>query len=264
MDDAALPPDAGTGDFIGLRTVVYGNGGFVGLGWRGMTSPDGNVWDDRGLLSINQWIGAAIYAQGMFVGVGGYGLRATSPDGIAWTDHGVDTVATHGAQCLVFGDVMGGRFVSCNDNGARMVSPDAKTWTAGTGVDTVLTSALAFGNSVFVGLASTAIVVSTDGGTTWASSPNLPSAGSSVLFAQGHFTVFGDGHVFTSPDGVTWTDHAVTGFTASSAVAFGHGTYVMLTGSGFFHSADGMTWSALVPIDNTTNPLGWLTYGAAP
>ena len=53
MDDAALPPDAGTGDFIGLRTVVYGNGGFVGLGWRGMTSPDGNVWDDRGLLSID-------------------------------------------------------------------------------------------------------------------------------------------------------------------------------------------------------------------
>jgi hypothetical protein len=60
---------------------------------------------------------------------------------------------------------------------------------------------------------------------------------------------------------MTWTAHAVTGFDATTTVAYGDGTFVMLTGQGFIHSTDGLTWSAPVAIDNTTNPIGWLTFG---
>lgn len=261
IDDGALPPDAGSGDFIGLRTAVFGNDEFVGLGWRAMTSPDGNTWTDRGLLSINQWIGSAVYAQGKYVGLGGYGLRATSPDGVVWTDHSIDTVAAHPGACLSYADVMGGRFVSCNDNGARHYSPDGVTWTASTGATSSLTNGIAFGNSLFVGMESLSVVVSADGGATWTAAPDLPSAGVAIRFAGGQFFIFGQDNVFTSPDGMTWTAHAVTGFDATTTVAYGDGTFVMLTGQGFIHSTDGLTWSAPVAIDNTTNPIGWLTFG---
>jgi hypothetical protein len=258
VDDASLEPMGGD-DMALLRTVAHGDPGFVALGWRSMTSPDGQAWNDHG-ANIGQWIGAVTFATGQFVAVGGYGLRAVSNDGVTWQNHSIDTVATHPGDGLVFGDVLGGRFVSANDQGKRSVSSDGTTWAYAAGADATATTHLAFGNGLFLGVGGTDVVTSPDG-QTWASAAPLPQAASAIVFGGDHFTVIAPGHVFTSKDGGSWDDHPVDGLDAD-AIAYGHGAYVLVRGSARRRSADGIAWDA--PVDDGGNPFTWVTYGPLP
>jgi hypothetical protein len=259
--DVALEPDGGGDDNDLLRTVVWGPSGFVALGWRSMTSPDGNNWTDHG-ANIGQWLGGAVYAGGQFVAVGGYGMRAVSPDGVTWTNHSIDTIATHAGDGIIYGDVMGGRFASANDNGQRSYSTDAVTWTYSTGVTATLTTHLAFGGGIFLGVGGTAVVTSSDGGATWVAATALPVAGDGLVFAAGQFTAVASGHVYTSTNGATWADHPVTGL-QGGPLAYGDGTYVMVNGGGALQrSTDGVTWAA--PVESGINALQWVTFGMVP
>lgn len=258
VDDTSLEPDGGGDDDYLLRTVVWGQPGFVGLGWRSMTSPDGSAWTDHG-ANIGQWLGGAVYANGQFVAVGGYGMRAVSTDGVTWVNHSIDTIATHAGDGLVYADVMGGRYVSANDNGQRSYSSDALTWTYSTGVTTTLTTHLAFGNGIFLGVGGTAVVTSSDGGTTWTAATSLAVAADGLVYAAGQFTAVASGHVYRSANGTSWVDQPVSGL-QGGALAYGHGTYVMVSGSGVQRSTDGVTWQA--PVESGINSLQWVTFGA--
>jgi hypothetical protein len=256
VDDVQIEANGGDDDAL-LRTVVWGTPGFVTLGWRSMTSPDGKTWTDHG-ANIGQWLGAAVYAKGTYVAVGGYGMRAVSADGVTWTDHSIDTTATHPGDGLVYGGVMGGRFVSANDDGARSFSPDGIAWTYATGATGTKTTHLAFGNGIFVGVGGTAVVTSSDGGATWSSAAPLAAAADGLVFGGDHFTAVASGHVFTSPDGASWSDHPVQNL-ASGPIAYGHDTYVLVSGTALRRSTDGIAWDA--PFDHGGNALQWATYG---
>jgi hypothetical protein len=256
IDDKSLVAQGGDDKYL-LRTVVWGNHEFVALGWRVMKSPDGSAWDDHGEV-IGQWIGSAVYVNGAYVAIGGYGLRVTSSDALMFQHHDIDTIASHPHDALVFGGDGDGRFVATNDDGKRTYSIDGKTWLAGTGAATIKTSELAFGNGVFLGVGGSDVVVSKDGGATWNAAGQLAAAGQGLVFAQGHFTVLSSGHVFTSVDGITWDDHAVKGIT-TGALAYGHGTYVLVQGTTRRRSKDGLAWDA--PVTGGTNSLEWVTFG---
>jgi hypothetical protein len=257
-NDAQLESGGGD-DQLALRTVIWGNQQFVALGWRTMTSVDGTSWKDHGVSAVSQWIGSAVYVQQQYVAVGGYGLRATSPDALDWKAHGIDNVATHSGDALVYLAGGAGRFVSANDDGLRSYSTDGITWVYSTGSTATATNEVAFGNGVVVSLGGTSVVVSTDGGATWAAGATLASSCQGLLFAQGHFTALANGHVFTSSDGLTWADHAASSVTTGS-VAYGHGSYVLVNGYQVSRSTDGLTWSRSVTLTGT-NPLSWVTFG---
>lgn len=240
-DDVSLVPQGGDDDNL-LRTIVYGDGKFVALGYRAVISVDGKTWLAP-TAPFGQWIGAATWDFGKgFVAVGGYGLHATSRDGRTWSDHAFDTVASHCKHGIALG---GGRFVSVNDDGGRASSADGVTWTKSQGAaGAVKTTGVAFGNGVFVAVGDTSAVRSADGGLTFSAPASLASAASGIVFAQGHFTALSSGRVFTSPDGAVWTTKT-SADVRRGTVAYGHGTYVSIAeGGGIQRSSDGVVWTA--------------------
>jgi hypothetical protein len=257
-DDVQLEANGGDDNDL-LRTVIWGNQEFVAIGWRTMTSADGKTWKDNGVLG--QWMGAAVYAQGQYVALGGFGLRSTSPDAITWKNHSIDTIATHAADALVYVPDHGSAYLGANDNGQRTYSADGVTWVAGTGVTATATTELAFGGGVAVALGGTAVLLSRDAGATWTAGGTLASSCQGIIYAQGHFTARANGHIFTSTDGAAWTDHPAAKMTTGS-IAYGHGTYVILNavGSTFSRSTDGLTWEQ--PIASSgNNSFAWITFG---
>jgi hypothetical protein len=256
--DVQLEANGGD-DNDNLRSVTWGNQEFVAIGTRTMTSPDGTTWTDHGVNAINQWIGAVVYAQGKYVAQGGYGLRAVSPDAIAWQNHSIDTTASHAPGGLIAVGDGAVRLVGANDSGQRSTSIDGTTWAYGTGVTATTTTELSYGGGVVVALGGTAVVVSTDGGATWAAGATLGSSCHGLIFAQGHFTALASGHVFTSSDGRAWTDHPASGV-VSGALAYGHGTYLIANGLKIYRSTDGLTWAQPVTLSGT-NSLNWIAFG---
>ncbi|HEY2900310.1 MAG TPA: hypothetical protein VGL59_07030 [Polyangia bacterium] len=256
VDDMALMPN-GTDDQTLLRAVSFGDQGFLAVGYRVMASLDGKTWIDHG-ATLNQWLGAVVRGQGLFIAVGGFGLRVSSPDGVTWKRHDIDTIASHAGSGLLFVDGAG-QFVSTNDSGQRAHSPDGMTWTYATGADGAKSTLLAQGNGVLVGVGGTDVVISRDGGLSWTVAPSLTVAAQSVVFARGHFTVVANGHLLMSSDGQAWSDQAVAGVGGGS-LAYGHGTYVLVDNTGAVRrSVDGVAWTATLP--RGTNGLAWVAFG---
>jgi hypothetical protein len=256
VDNQDLEANGGD-DKENLRVVVWGDHQFVALGWRVMTSPDGMTWTDLGTTPLGNWIGGATYANSEFVGVGGYGLRDISSNAMSWTSESIDTVATPAYDGVVWGSVGSGMFVSANDSGARSYSPDGTSWKYTTTLTGTLTTHLAFGASVFVGIGGTAVVTSADG-VSWTAATTLSAAPGNVIFAAGHFTAVADGHVFTSTDGTTWTDN-VSSTANAGQIAYGDSTYVWVNGISPRRSTDGIHWTTVTQTD--TNALNSVTFG---
>ena len=164
VDDVQLEANGGD-DMDALRAVTWGNQQFVAIGYHTITSADGKTWTDHGVNAVQQWIGGIVYAQGIYVAMGGYGLRATSTDAIAWQAHSIDTTASHTGDGVLY-DAAHGRFVAVNDNGQRSSSVSGSTWAYSTGVTSTTTSELSAGNGIVVSLGGQAVVLSSDGGQT--------------------------------------------------------------------------------------------------
>jgi hypothetical protein len=259
--DASVGTDAAGNDTALLWTVIWAEQQFMAFGWRVMTSSDGEVWQDYGVNALDQWLGAVVFAKGLFVGVGGYGVRVSSTDGLTWQRHDLDTVAVYAPDGLVYDPSGTGTFVSANFSGQRSVSTDGMTWTYSTGALATMTTDLAVGNGIVVGTSATSVVVSSDGGLTWTDAAQLAQPAKALIFADGHFTVISAGHAFTSVDGQAWIDHPIKGLDGT-AVAHGHGTYVMLSPAGIRRSPDGLEWEG--PLASpSTNGLVWVTFGSA-
>jgi hypothetical protein len=256
-DDQSLISNGGDDNYL-LRAVAFGQGKFVGAGWRVVTSSDGATWVDHDTTGVN-WIGALLHAGGRWVAVGGYGLRATSSDGITWNNFDIDTTASHGSDCLAYGNVSGDRYVSANDDGKRAFSTDGTDWAFSSGATNVASRRIAFGNGAFVGVGGNTPVVSTDGGASFEARPGFSTDIDGLGFGNGVFIAIGNEHVFTSPDGQTWTDNAVPGIRGGS-IAYGHGTFVMLTNGAVRRSTNGIDWEPAVLIPGQS--LEQVTFGA--
>jgi hypothetical protein len=252
IDDQWLE-DAGGDDFYNLRAVGYGGGQFVAVGWRVMTSPDGETWTDHG--TMGQWLGGLYNAEGFWVAVGGYGRRTHSTDGVDWDDAPYDG-DTRAFRAMAY-DPSTLRWVGVGDNSLRASSPDGVNWDAGTGGADAGSQSVAAGGGYVVALDGTWASVSSNGGATW--TPTAPLAAQDIAFSGGSFVAVGNGEVFTSTDGTVWDSHPVSGI--NGAIACHLTTCVVVGQTKAWRSTDtGQSWtpaSASAANDNYINAVTW-------
>jgi hypothetical protein len=165
-----------------LRTVAFGQGLFVALGWQLHTSPDGKSWTMR-MKDAGQWMGGARFGDGRFVAAGGYGESTYSTDGLTWPQGGARL--TDAARSVAFGNHL---WVARADSNHWWQTSDGTSWMdlGGAHTDDVVfcgnqfvdamtcTSPVgrdggrvAFGADVWVGIRDGKIERSEDGGSTW-------------------------------------------------------------------------------------------------
>ena len=169
-----------------------------------------------------------------------------------------------------------GTLIAVGDGGAVFRSTDeGQSWEARTAAEANDWSAVAYGNGVWVAVATTGtnrVMTSEDDGLTWVARSCPVSEWTDIDFVNGLFiatgavwTGFGGDParptLMTSPDGLTWTTR-ITGDPRGGlrGVAFGAGRYVaaQLNGNAFnnyWHSTDAESWT------NAGTPTTW-EYGA--
>jgi hypothetical protein len=123
-----------------LRAVVYGNGQWLATGWKFVTSADGVIWQDHGLIHELQGmppcniIEGLAFDAGYFYGAcnadGDGGVVFRSSDGTSW-ERFASIGVTQGHLFLTY---RGGVFVAYGDAPSSYQSTDAKTWTVLGGV----------------------------------------------------------------------------------------------------------------------------------
>ncbi|MEL7566705.1 MAG: immunoglobulin-like domain-containing protein, partial [Dehalobacterium sp.] len=113
---------------ITLKTVAYGNGGFVALSQYGeaFNSDDGVNWTNCGrLYQYSKYPTDMIYAGGKFVAVGGYGeIYLSSDNGKEWTTIESD-LRNYYLQAVTYG---GGHFAAVAQGGNIIASANGETW----------------------------------------------------------------------------------------------------------------------------------------
>jgi hypothetical protein len=179
--DAQRLGGGGDDNFL-LRTIAFGQGLFVALGWQLHTSPDGKTWTMRA-KDAGQWMGGVRFGDGRFVAAGGYGESTYSIDGLTWPKGGGRM--TDAARSVAFGD---GLWVARADSNHWWQTRTGETWTdlggahgddvafcGGQFVDAKTCPGpaghdggrVAFGENVWVGIKDGKIERSEDGGTSW-------------------------------------------------------------------------------------------------
>ncbi len=143
-----------------------------------------------------------------------------------------------------------GRFVAVGERGAVVVSTNGADWTLHRVKGQPTLTSVAYGNGVFVGVAHSVILSSTDGETWTAHINRGPSSleFKTVHFGNGRFVAAGGTKVLTSTDGVNWSPAILPTHEQPlfRAIAFGNGMFVAITeiyaGARVWTSADGVTW----------------------
>jgi hypothetical protein len=182
-----------------LRTVAFGKGLFVAIGWQLHTSPDGKTWTMRA-KAAGQWMGGVRFGNDLFVAAGGYGESAYSIDGITWPQGGGRM--QDAARSVAFGN---GLWVARADSNHWWQTSTGQTWIdlGGNHTDNVV-----FCNNQFVDANACSDPVGRDGGRS--------------AFGENVWVGIRGGKVERSEDsGVTWK----TVYTASDSledVAFGY------------------------------------------
>lgn len=217
---------------IWWKSIAYGNGKYVAVGYNGYTtsSTDGISWTTPKQVGTDDWMGIT-FGIGRFMAVGKNGYVTSSTDGISWsvpTQPGGDRsyIAT------TFGD---GKFVTlCTGGSTCFISTNAATWDG-------------FG-SIFT---------------------QTSSHSQTIGYGNGKFIVFGASNsngckVNVSTDGYTWKKQSDTQqlyIDAITGVAYGNGKYVAVTGFYYTTSTNGENWKSGKVIDSIYPYLNCLTFG---
>jgi hypothetical protein len=255
-DDQAWEMNGGDDDKL-LRAVAFGEGKFVAVGWRATTSSDGVSWADGGLYT--QWFGGLAWAKGLWVGAGGYGLRAASQDGVTWQIISNNDTRAHRALAY---DAVNARWVAVGDQGLLVSTFDGGAWADGASD----AGALGFGGvcsgaGITVAFSGQTLIVSHNGGLSWGPPAQVPAGLDNCAYGAQQFVAVGSGHAFTSIDGIQWNDHPVGGLGGGLAC---HGTVcVALSDQRAFRSADdGETWSPVGLDGGTAQWIQAITWGS--
>lgn len=204
-----------------LRGAGWGDGVFVVVGDRILTSPDGATWTKRALTPASFLNGAA-FGNGVWVAAGGNGLRLRSNDNAVTWEVRVPYMAGH-FRGLAFGN---GRFVAVGhrDNaGMASVSSNGTDWSAPTIAGSRL-GRLAFGNGVFVAVGDGGRVAVSADGDKWMEQKLGTADRLMITFGNGLFVTTESDGFSTSPDGRVWTRVKSTG--AFSTFAGANGQWV--------------------------------------
>jgi hypothetical protein len=170
-----------------IRALTYGDGLYVAGGETGQlrTSTDAVTWTTRTSTFGATNIRALTYGT-LYVAGGDQGQLRTSTDAITWTTRtsgfGVSTI-----NALAYSD---GIYIATGAGGTINTSTDGVTWTARTSGSTSPINGVAVSKGVFVLAVNSAVstanlIVSRDGGVTWAFSDSQVAFGLSAVAASG-------------------------------------------------------------------------------
>ncbi len=230
-----------------LHGVASGNGVWVAVGEAGalLVSANGSDWSVN--RSVTNDLYDVIFANGLFVAVGGTfsatwsfsGDIFTSPDGRVWTRR--DSGTSQPLLGVTYGN---GAFVAVSMRGAIAVSTNGLDWVPNNGGHG---TAVAFGDGSFVAVDSSGSIQRSVDAREWTSqsSPTTRDL-SGVTFGNGLFVAVGeDGTILHSHDGASWASAASGTEAYLRSVAGGAGRYVAVGDQGaVLTSLDGLVWTA--------------------
>jgi hypothetical protein len=235
-----LPP----GD--NLSAITTGNGQFVAVGDHGniITSSDGTNWISR---QIGTDIGfkSIAYGNGLFVAVGwdiidsyDHGAIFISTNAIDWTP-AINPEIIWGLQGVVYGN---GKFVAIGLSGAILSSSDGINWLQSNDSSDCCSDleAICYGNGQFVvQQGGGAIIISTNGTNNWVEYSGPPYGFWNVIFGNGLYVSSGAyGEISTSTNGIDWSNSDVS--YPFRCIGFGNGQFIANDGE---VSTDGVNWT---------------------
>ena len=201
---------------INSSSVVYGNGVFVALD-NGTPyvaySSNGITWTET-MITPSADFAYLSFVNGVFIAAGtsSFATAAYSTNGVAWTT--TSTPADAGGQ-VIYGDGTD-MMISYSNQGVMSSVDNGVTWTYSNPTSSGSTTAIGYGNGMFVALSDgSAAAYSTNGGTTWTST-TMPSTSYDwvdVTYANGVFVAYGTnggtGLTAYSTNGASWTTTAL-------------------------------------------------------
>ncbi|MDB4418070.1 hypothetical protein N9262_02340 [Akkermansiaceae bacterium] len=245
----------------GQYGIAYGDGLFVAMTSNSpnpaqvQTSTNGINWTLRNASATSYMDAGMAYGNGLFASAGRSGRIMTSPNGITWTNRS----SGHGGDFYYIAYV-GGKFFALSTDYVSL-SSDGTTWTRYY-VNGNYMSGIAYGNGVYVIVASNSVIRVSADGTSWGSaSGSISSNWNGIAFMNGLFVAVGSGgYIMTSPDGTNWTTRASGTSTQLKGVEAIDGLLLAVGYSGVMvTSTDGASWSSLTPATSST--LDEIAYG---
>ncbi len=283
-DGVQWTPQACPSDIVHLNTVVYGGGGFVAGGRVGghagaiLISPDGVAWSEQEPAGWSEVKGLA-YGDGTYVAVTDFaGFYCSTQPAAGWEVVGWDGLP--GAYPHLLSVAYGaGRFVAVGmDPRSPIVSPDGCTWTNWPPfAREILLWSVAFGDSQFVAVGPSGLVVVSSDGSNWVkrasgaatdlralaygngtwvmlgdgtmlattnltsfqdADSTLTSRGiAGLAYGDGRFVAGGLQEVLTSPDGTNWTGQPSANISIVKSLAYGSGLFVAADEGGYLLSS---------------------------
>lgn len=233
-----IPDDPRYG-FGALRSVTFGAGKFVAVGWARSiySSADGRNWTSRNAAEIGPGFRDVSWGNGWFVAVGDVADSniSVSPDGERWTALAVARPGglsgiSHGSGRFV---AVGSGVTNTDDLGV-MISTNAIDWLSiDPGPNSEVLTRVTFGNKQFVAVGYSAegnqaipVIMRSPDGVTWSSAPFDPVA--QIEFGFGMFIAVGtSGTLLTSSDGVNWERRVPPTTRGLRAVGFGAGSVLL-------------------------------------
>jgi hypothetical protein len=227
--------------------MASGNGRIVGItdGFGGRSvyvTRDGRNWTQPP-SAPKVWLEDIKYLDSSFVAVGAGDSIFTSPDGENWTTHPVPIPFSH-FYSVAHGN---GATVAVGYYGQAVVSTDLTHWTVLNDFRGESTSAVAFGNGLFIAQSYWKIWTSPDG-FNWTERQGPPLGNySSLVFSAGRFAMLAVSKLgeywatFTSTDGARWVQ---SGPSTHQLLATENG--FLGVGNGLFKSSDATTWQRLL------------------
>lgn len=177
----------------------------------------------------------------LYVAAGSNGVILTSSDGQLWTNRWVNATANFDKVAYVNGNwfVMGGFGAGQN----LLTSTDGISWTSRTVGSSAVLNGAAFGAGLYVVVAATGNIFSSDDLVTWTSRFAGTNNLNDVIFANGIFVAVGvTNTIRTSTDGITWTAATATG--VWRRIIYANSLFVVIGDSGALAtSTNGTTWS---------------------
>lgn len=231
------PSGVSENSFRGLKSVAYGSGRFVAVGWQGVivVSDDGAHWDPVE-SGVEEELNRVIYGQGLFVAGGENGTILTSLDGLTWTRR--DSGSDASIQDISFGN---GSWIALGSSGAALTSADGSTWTRNAQLPGDPTG-LAYGNGAFVAVGGVGLILRSSGDNPW-TNQRKGSAETfvDVSYGNGIFVAVGTSNIVRSVDGADWIETSQPG-RPLSRVIYANGRFVAVGARGQILTSKGTNW----------------------
>jgi hypothetical protein len=214
---------------------------------------NGTSWVTRTLPASNNWQGVATNGTRFVVIARGTNIARYSDDkGVTWNN--ATLPASINWSAITCNQATGVWIAVANGSNTIARSTDGATWTSVTAPSSSPWSCITSTNTTggtFVALAqsSSAVMYSTNGGTSWSASTGLSALNYKIAYGAGLFVSASrnTSNYATSPDGITWTARTPPTLNGGmSAIAYGNGRFITVGNNDqrSYYSTNGINWTA--------------------